>query len=163
MHGYELGRSIEEGFGSSLWRIATSQLYAVLHRLEEAGWATAHVEASEARPTRKVYAVTDEGRRTFETWVNAPVPHLRDMRVEFLAKIYFLLRRGAKEYVEGLLRLQREVLAESEAGLHEREQVESDNPAFGTLVASFRRNRMRSMIEWLDESRRLLLETENES
>ena len=151
LHGYELAQRIERGLGA-LWRIATSQLYAVLHRLEALGLATAHVEELDARPARTVYRITDEGREAFEQWLRTPVAHLRDMRVEFLAKVYFL-RRRASEGVNELMDAQVELLTEAETGIRSRDGIQSDDRVFGLLVASFRQHGMESMVAWLQAER----------
>jgi len=146
-HGYELRKQLELRLGV-LWRIASSQLYSVLHRLEDRGWASARVESEGPRPSRTVYAVTAEGAEAFAAWVTAPVAHLRDVRVEFLAKAYFL-RRRAGDALRRLLEAQIEVFEGLEAGLARQERLESDDAQFGAMVVSFRRMQMRSMIEWL--------------
>lgn len=158
MHGYELGRSLESGFGE-LWRIASSQLYAVLHRLEDAEWVESAQEEGDASPPRTVYHVTRPGREAFEAWVAAPVAHLRDMRTEFLVKTYFLRRRGAQP-VDDLMARQAALLDETARGLEARGGVISDDPVFGEIVASYRVGRMRSMIRWLEETRERLRERE---
>ena len=159
MHGYELRQRFERGLGD-LWHIATSRLYSVLHRMEERGWAHPHVEADSPRPSRTVYRITDLGEEALSAWLLEPVEHLRDMRVEFLAKVYFARRRGAGA-VSTLVDRQKEVLLALEAGLAERNELESDDFGFERVAASFRRRRMQSMIEWLDESRDLLIGTED--
>ena len=43
----------------------------------------------ETRPAKKVFNITDEGRLVFLEWVRAPVMNVRDIRLEFLAKLHF--------------------------------------------------------------------------
>ena len=151
LHGYELAQSIERGLGA-LWRVATSQLYAVLHRLEASGLATSRTEEVDARPARTVYDITRQGEAALEQWLREPVAHLRDMRVEFLAKIYFL-RRHSSERVDDLINAQMGLLREAESGIRSRDGVQSDDRGFGALVASFRQHRMESMVTWLEAER----------
>lgn len=160
MHGYELRERLERGLGE-LWRVATSQLYSVLHRLEREGWARPHVEARSARPSRTVYRITPEGAAVFARWVGAPVEHLRDVRVEFLAKVFFARRRGRTAVLD-LIDRQVETLKALESGLASRGRIDSDDAGFGRIVSSFRSHRMQSMITWLEENRESLSETEDE-
>ncbi len=158
MHGYELRRRLGQGLGA-LWRIASSQLYAVLHRLEKRGWIHPRVESEGGRPSRTTYRVTANGERALATWLTTPVEHLRDMRVEFLAKVYFLRRRSftaVSELVEAQIR----TLEELESKLSRHKALESDDAGFGEISASFRKKRMRSMIEWLEENKDALRRTE---
>jgi len=161
IHGYELRRRLADGLGS-LWRIALSQLYTVLHRLEDRGWAESYVEDGSSRPSRTVYRATSEGTRAFEAWVSSPVDHLRDVRVEFLAKVYFLRRRASASAVAGLLDAQIDVIEEAERALARRDALESDDVGFGEIVLSFRRKRVQSMLEWMAEQRDQSTEAEDD-
>jgi len=158
MHGYELRARLEDGLGS-LWRIASSQLYNVLHRMEERGLISSSLEPGERHSSRTIYTVTMEGQRELQIWLSKPVAHLRDMRVEFLAKTYFLRRRSLDRVGE-LIDAQIAVFREKEAGLSGCAGVESDDEEFAQAVASFRRQRMSDMIDWLQSMRSVLMERE---
>ena len=159
MHGYELRDRLSQGLGA-LWRIASSQLYSVLHGLEGRGWIDSHVESDSGRPARTVYAITPAGTRAFEAWITSPVEHLRDVRVEFLAKIYFL-RRLSPERIATFVDAQIRVLENLESKLSRRGRLQSDDVGLGEIAVSFRTKQTRSLIEWLKESECALEETEN--
>src|SRR5439155_25513658 len=72
-----------------VWRLKQSQLYALLGRLEEAGYIENTIESQPARPARKIMRLTSSGREAFKRWVASPVEHGRDFRIEFLAKLFF--------------------------------------------------------------------------
>ncbi len=153
-HGYDLRRDLVEGLGE-LWHVAQSQLYSVLHRLVEEGWAEVEVEPQEDRPSRQMYSVTKEGRRAFWQWACSPVAHPRDLRVVFLAKVYFL-RKLRPDAVGTLIDAQMSQLATALASLGERRAVASDDAALGTAACSFRVAQMESALRWLEENRPLL-------
>lgn len=157
MHGYELRDRLSHGLGA-LWRIASSQLYSVLHRLEERGWIDSRVESDSGRPARTVYAITPAGTRAFEAWITSPAEHLRDVRVEFLGKIYFL-RRLSPERIAAFVDSQIRVLENLESKLSHRGRLESDDVGLGEIAVSFRTKQIRSLIEWLKESKCMLGET----
>ena len=60
-HGYALRARLAEGLGP-LWQVASSQLYQVLHRLEESGWVDRSDEILSGGPARSVYHVTAAGK-----------------------------------------------------------------------------------------------------
>ncbi|MGD9676451.1 MAG: PadR family transcriptional regulator [Candidatus Bipolaricaulia bacterium] len=153
-HGYDLLQDLAGGLGG-LWRVAQSQLYSVLHRLVERGWAEVEVEPQEDRPSRHTFSVTKAGRHAFWAWACSPVAHPRDLRVVFLAKAYFL-RRLRPEAVGRLIDEQTAQLAEALASLEVRGSVASDDGALGAAACSFRVHQMRSALRWLEESRSLL-------
>ncbi len=157
MHGYELRDRLAHGLGA-FWRIASSQLYQVLHRLEEQGWIECTtVEARSAGPSRNVYRTTKEGNAAFWDWAMSPVRHVRQIRVEFLAKVYFL-RRLAPHRLARLVEGQIAVLRKLDGHLNERSGIETDDAGLGALALSFRRNQIGCTIGWLEENKRRLLE-----
>lgn len=151
MHGYELRERLSAGLGS-VWRIAASQLYNVLGRLEQKGLVTCRVEPQEGRPSRNVYAVTQKGEQAFWSWVSSPVRNLRDVRVEFLAKVY-LLRRLAPEKILALVDAEIETLKRLHGHLARKERIESDDQPFGELALCFRKSQIENTIRWLTDSR----------
>jgi len=153
-HGYALRTQLREGLGA-LWRIASSQLYSVLHRLARREWIEGQDTSSTARPARTVYRITPEGERAFWSWVTSPVRHLRDVRVEFMAKLY-ILRRLAPGRVSALVDTEIAALRQLEANLGAREAIESDDLVFGRLALSFRRSQVAGTLRWLEEHREAL-------
>jgi DNA-binding PadR family transcriptional regulator len=90
-HGYEL----LECFRSThqlgrVWNLSTSQIYAVLKRLEREGWIVGHEAVSENAPPRTEYTLTETGEKRLHTWLNEPQPSasIRRIRVEFLSRLY---------------------------------------------------------------------------
>ena len=58
--GYELKQAAESGIGY-VWRAAKTQVYAVLPRLVEGGYARSHKVVQERLPDKSVYRITDRG------------------------------------------------------------------------------------------------------
>lgn len=151
MHGYELHQRLTEAAGLGLvWRLKQSQLYALLARLEARGYLTTTLEPQEARPPRKIHALTPEGYRALDAWLRSPVRHGRDFRLEFLAKVYFAQRRSTAT-LRALLAVQETVcrawLTELEAAL-----AALESSSYEALVYRFRLGQARAMLQWLEES-----------
>jgi len=90
-HGYELRGRVREELGPA-WRVASSQLYAWLHRLEEQGLVQGMSADAPGRPPRVVYALTPAGEKRFWEWLFADPPVVRRPRGAFLVRLYFLAR-----------------------------------------------------------------------
>lgn len=94
-HGFALARRLAPD--SDLGRILTvgrPQVYRSLDRLAAAGLIEpVAVEPGDAGPKRTVYQVTDVGAEPLDDWLDRPVEHVRDLRVEFLVKLRLLERR----------------------------------------------------------------------
>ena len=61
-HGYAIARRIEAA-GPGTLKAGEGLLYPALHALEAAGYVTARWEPQPGKPDRKVYELTDEGKR----------------------------------------------------------------------------------------------------
>lgn len=108
-HGYEL----LECFRSSqqlgrVWNLSTSQIYAVLKRLEREGWVIGHEIMSENAPARTEYALTEAGEAHLSQWLYEPHPSasIRRIRVEFLSRLY--IAQQLNMAAEPIIRYQRE-------------------------------------------------------
>jgi len=147
MHGYELYRQYERGIGQ-VWRAGISQVYGLLKDLEEAGQVEARVEQQESRPARKIYSLTPAGRQAFKHWVRQPVANTRDIRVLFLAKLYFLRQLGLDGLGE-LVEAQKAICRERAEGIATR-AAELSPDEFENLVLGFRHHQLEAIIEWLE-------------
>lgn len=87
-HGYDLCAALSERLGE-IWLLRNSHIYALLTGLEKDGLVTHERIDQENRPAKKVFCITAEGRKVFTTWMTSPVSNVRDIRMEFFAKLYF--------------------------------------------------------------------------
>ena len=70
-------------------------VYRALDRLVEAGLAEPHhTEPGDAGPRRTVHRITPKGRIQARRWLECPVDHVRELRLEFLLKVAFVSRSG---------------------------------------------------------------------
>ncbi len=95
MHGYEILRFLDADLGWT-WRVSTSQLYALLKRLESGGLVTSAMESQDTRPSKRVFSLNTSGKKKFMEWLKQPSSYVRDLRTEFLAKIFFFRKLSVK-------------------------------------------------------------------
>lgn len=146
MHGYDLHRRAQDELGH-IWHMGISNIYGALKQLEEADYVESTLTPQDSRPARKVYRITRSGRKSFRDWVKQPVPNIRRLRVEFLAKIYFLHTLGLKG-AEKLIADQEAICRERIAGI-EQDLAECDPQDFNRLVFDFRRRQIEAILNWL--------------
>ena len=150
-HGYELKRRLNSGLGP-IWHIAQSQLYCVLSRLEREGLVKGRLESQGARPPRRVFSLTPAGEHAFWEWATSPVRHAREVRIELLAKLYFL-RRHAPDRVPELLSAQAERLARLRDRLSQRKALPTDDAVLARLTLSFRLALLSALLSWLEDAK----------
>jgi DNA-binding PadR family transcriptional regulator len=158
MHGYEIYQQLSHPSGLGLvWRLKQSQLYALLAKLEHAGYVTTTLEFQEARPPRKMFELTEVGRAAFLDWLQKPVPQGRGLRLEFLAKLYFASFEGPQMALN-LIERQREACR---GWLVQQQDIETlrDRRPFDWLVHQFRRGQIEAMLAWLATCEATIVDT----
>lgn len=65
---YDLMKSLQKAIGY-VWAPAKTQLYALLPRLAERGLASSRTVREGARPEKKLFRITGEGRAELDAWL----------------------------------------------------------------------------------------------
>jgi DNA-binding PadR family transcriptional regulator len=104
-HGYQLQEHFRDPAQlGNIWRLSTSQLYAILKRLERDELIDGREEDSVDAPMRTVYWLTEKGQKVLSSWLDDPQPaaSTRNIRTEFLSRLYIarLLGRPTRHIVE---------------------------------------------------------------
>jgi DNA-binding PadR family transcriptional regulator len=150
LHGYQLHQRLSDPAGlKQVWYVKQAQLYALLGRLEEAGYVASSVQQQETRPTRRVFHLTETGEQAFQTWMFNPVLRPRQMRQEFQAKLYFAFQED-RQFCYRLITMQRQTCQQ---WLVQREKyAEQGHPGdtFSWLVDQYRIGQIHAMLAWLD-------------
>lgn len=153
-HGYDLARQFQasQPLGEVL-RLEPSMLYHHLKKLERNGWVTTAVEPQGSRPPRQVHTLTESGQAEVDGWLADPVQRTREIRLEFLVKLYFA-RRLSPESVPDLIDRQRAILGDSLDRL--RDQIATtvgtadEDAGFTRDALDLRLRQTQAAIDWLD-------------
>ncbi|MCB0035686.1 MAG: PadR family transcriptional regulator [Anaerolineales bacterium] len=147
-YGYDIHQRLNDPAGlGHVWQIKQSKLYALLTKLEEKGYIAAEFEAQDGRPPRKILQLTEAGAQIFAEWVQTPVTHGRQLRLEFLAKLYFArMTAVATELVARQRAACQTWLQEQQTHAHE---LGAQRP-YEALVVQFRISQIEGMLRWLD-------------
>lgn len=90
MHGYEMARFFDRDDFAEVCPVEQSLLYSYIRNVEQRGFVAWSEERVGLRPPRKIYALTAAGRERLDAWLYATVERMRQVRLEFLLKLYFL-------------------------------------------------------------------------
>lgn len=115
-HGYQVARELAGGGGLGLvCPLGMSNVYFLLGNLQERGLVRVEERQEDRYPPRVLLRATAAGRRAFHAWLREPVTRLRQVRLDFLVKLFFLGQEDpglARELVEGQKEFCRRYLAE---------------------------------------------------
>jgi DNA-binding PadR family transcriptional regulator len=150
-HGYDLARRFASGSAlGDVIHLSPSHLYALLARLERDGLITGEVHDAGKLPQRRVYRLTPAGEAAVQRWIDEPVSHPREMRIDFPLKLYLARGSGAAR-VGALLDRQRAVFHDYIARLEREEKPAEteEDAAFISLMRRGRIGRAQAALDWL--------------
>jgi PadR family transcriptional regulator AphA len=118
MSGYDIKKMVEVAL-TYFWNESYGQIFPVLNRLVEDGYATKQLDPASGGRRRQVYTVTKAGRKVFEDWLALPSskPRLRDeMKLKFFLSARSTKADGTRLLEEYLIQQREhlEMLRESE-------------------------------------------------
>jgi PadR family transcriptional regulator AphA len=156
--GYDLKKAIEGSVGY-FWAPAQSQIYAVLPRLVDSGYATSRRVAQSQRPDKQLYRITARGRQALRQWIeDTPTPP-EPSRSALLLKLFFgeltspeVLAEHVRERREVAQQLKAELEA-IDAGPHD-----PDLDFYAGLTRKYGHRWADGVIAWADEVERELSE-----
>jgi DNA-binding PadR family transcriptional regulator len=150
-HGYELHRRLRDEVGD-LWRASLPHIYNVLKRHEQRGLVAGAISTT-TLPAQRIFRITAEGRRQFESWLDKPCsPSPKTIRLEFLPRLYFT-RALQPEHVTALLQQQRLVIGEAIDALS---AMPAQTALFPSLSHALELSQLRAIASWLSQSEEAL-------
>lgn len=148
VHGYDLYKRVSDELGP-IWHLGLSQMYAILNDYAERGWIRTRVESQGLRPAKKMLVLTPAGRKAFEAWMSLPARGMRELRVDFFARLYFarLQGRGAMEHLidDQIRESRRELIALEKAA----SSLADSHDEFRQSVHEFRIDQLNTALRWL--------------
>jgi PadR family transcriptional regulator AphA len=155
------GYDLKAAFTSSIymfWNASLPQIYRTLHQMEKKGWVSSSIEHQKGKPSRKIYNVTERGKKELGRWLSGPleVPQVKE---EMLVKIFFgnqmerkdlidLIKQRRVRAMQFLERTGKEIRSVAE---HYAERTGAkDDVSFWLLTFDFGRRRAQMIVEWCD-------------
>ena len=149
--GYELKQAAESGIGY-VWRAAKTQVYAVLPRLVEGGYASSQKVVQERLPDKSVYRITDRGLEVLRDWLEEPVDDPDPTRSAFMLKV-FLGRLMSPDALIAHVQQRRDESEEAVRTYLEIEEEIRDSPInhYGYITLRWGLRHQQAWIDWCDE------------
>jgi DNA-binding PadR family transcriptional regulator len=157
--GYDLKATFEKSI-NLFWNASLPQIYRTLNQMEKKGWLSFKVEHQDGKPSRKIYKLTDMGKKELQNWLSMP-PDFPQIKNNMLAKIFFgnrmdkkdlavNLRKWRERYVKLLEKLGTGL--DATAGHYATKGDFRDDMRFWLLTADYGRRHAKMVIEWCDSA-----------
>jgi DNA-binding PadR family transcriptional regulator len=149
-YGYELQRHLsgKRGLGR-VCPVEPAMVYAILKSLSGLELIDG-VWDNSAYPPKAVYTATEQGYATFQRWLSSPVERMREVRLDFLVKLYFSLKEDeelARQLVTAQIETTRDYADEI---AREQDELETMMPSFDAIVLESKASAARITREWLE-------------
>lgn len=158
-YGPQTGYEITQYFKNSLsffWPAQTSQIYRELSNLEKEGYAVSEVIIQYDKPNKRLYHITDSGRKALLDWLS-PQEHTQSIsRSPFLMKLFFSAMQEKEKTIEVLQRFIEERERELEK-LAPVDAIISDSPfretdsIYWNMTLDFGKKYNQMCIDWAKE------------
>ena len=147
-YGYEIYKFLSnETTFFKIWHLKRSQFYSFLERLFNENYLIHQIEGGQQYPDRRIFSITPSGLQVLKDWIVTPVEHGREMRQDFLVKL-FILQNYFPEKIEKLVQNQKAICQQWKQ--EQDSQLENEDDHFQKLLINYRKMQIQSMIEWLD-------------
>ena len=160
MTGYDLKLVFDKEM-NSFWPAQLSQIYRELSALETKGLLKSKLHAQETRPDRRVYVLTDDGKRKFAEWMGLfPQSLVSPFRDEFSLRLYFGSHLPREELQFQLRRFIREkqaeiaalgVLEKTFADRNSSRREAADHVAFNRMILRRANIMAEALILWAED------------
>ena len=153
-YGYELKQEFtgRKGLGR-VCPIEPAMVYAILKSLSGLELVDGEWDNS-AYPPKAIYSATEAGDLEFQRWLVRPVGRMRDVRLDFLIKLHFLLQEDPGQ-AHDLMEAQIEICRQYEASIDE-EKSGVEPGSFDALVLESKSSAARITRDWLESARMTL-------
>jgi DNA-binding PadR family transcriptional regulator len=150
LHGYDLKAAYEAEIVPAT-QLNYGQVYTTLERLTRDGFVAHEVVSQTERPDKKVYALTDAGRKELRQWLASPSRLDLDLRNETFIKLILARRLRDVDPLE-VLAVERQACF---ARLHEVTQaraatIAERGPVARMLLLDLAALRLEAFLKWLD-------------
>ena len=155
MTGYELKKMIDISI-SHFWPAVQSQIYKTVSRMEANDWLTVETISQAIRPPKKVYSITQQGKKELLNWLETPQPR-GETRIAWMIQVFFAGQMDDEKIHHVLLNLigdyKKRLQAFSLIPEENREAMQDDNSRdrfFWMLTVDYGVSQTIAQIQWLE-------------
>lgn len=100
------GYQLKEMFKKSVhffWNATLPQIYRTLAQMEAAGWVTSSMDHRDGKPSRRIYAITNAGKKELREWLAAS-PEASSPREIMMIKVFLASETDIDTFIQQIKR-----------------------------------------------------------
>lgn len=162
--GYDLKAAFASSIGM-FWHASLPQIYRTLGQMEKTGLLSFRIEQQDGKPNRKIYNLTDQGKKELNDWLSKPLEFPQERKNDILMKIFFGNKISQKNLIEHFKKWRSSAESLQEKLEKEAKQVAAhysdltgvkDDMYFWLLTADYGRRQNKAIVEWCDSALKFL-------
>ncbi len=157
------GYQLKDMFKKSVyffWNATLPQIYRTLAQMEAAGWVTSSMDHRDGKPSRRIYAITNAGKKELREWLALP-PDVSSSREAMMIKVFLAsemdidtfaqqIRQWRDHHVAVLKQYRQDVAPMIEE--KGRVKALAASAPYWRLTLDFGIRRTETAIEWCDDT-----------
>ncbi|CAM3405181.1 PadR family transcriptional regulator [Marinicrinis lubricantis] len=159
--GYDIKKLMERST-RYFWNENYGQIYPHLSALLDNQDVTMHIEKQDGKPDRKVYTITDKGKKSLEDWLRTPLKlSIMEQKNELLLRLFFGQHASPETNIQHLKSLKEQLqdqLFVLETMEDEIRSCHPDDPnlTYWLITINYGKLQSKALIEWCEDSIQLL-------
>lgn len=161
------GYDLKTAFNASIngfWNASLPQIYRTLHQMEKNGWVLSSIEQQKGKPNKKIYNITNEGKKELRKWLSEPL-EMPLPKNKMLIKVFFGKQMRHQDLINLIReRREQEIKFLEEAGNEHKQTVDQyaiklgakDDVRFWQLSLDFGIRKSKMIVEWCDSALKIL-------
>lgn len=161
--GYDLKTTFNASI-NMFWNASLPQIYRTLHQMEKSGWVLSSIEQQEGKPNRKIYKITNKGKKELRKWLGGPL-EIHQVKDKMMIKAFFGNQMDHRDLVNQFRELREQESRFLEKARNEFKQTADryaikldakEDVRFWLLTLDFGRRKAKMIVEWCDSALEIL-------
>ena len=161
------GYDLKTAFNASInmfWNASLPQIYRTLHQMEKNEWVLSSIEQQEGKPNRKIYKITDKGKKELREWLGGPL-EIYQTKDQMMIKVFFGNKMDHNDLINQIKDLREQKIKFLEKSGNEFKRTADqyaikldakDDTHFWLLTLDYGRRKAKMIVEWCDAALKIL-------
>lgn len=161
--GYDIKTTFNDSI-NEFWNASLPQIYRTLHQMERSGWVLSNIEQQKGKPNRKIYKITDKGKKELRKWLGEPL-EISQTKNKMLIKVFFGNQMDRHDFINHIREQREQAIKFLEKAKNEHKQAADqyaikldakDDEQFWLLSLDFCIRKSKMTIDWCNSALKIM-------